>query len=171
MVANDDSALQTWIDHQAITDLLYRYSDIVTRGAWDEDASLFTDDAVVEIAAPFSVRLEGADAIRAWRAGTTALELLFHTTFSPAIRVLARDRATATSQTSEIVRGPAADGSGGPDAEPLNTVFRSIYYDDVVKVDGAWRFAHRRCRPIYLESGVVGGLTLAERATLARYPD
>jgi hypothetical protein len=171
VVANADSALQIVIDRQAITDLLYRYSDIVTRGAWDEDASLFVDDAVVEIAAPFRVRLEGADAIRAWRAGTDSLELLFHTTFSPSIRILASDRAYATSQTAEMVRGPAVNGSAGRDAQPMNTVFRSIYYDDIVRLDGAWRFAHRRCRPIYLESGALVGETLAARTTLARYPD
>jgi hypothetical protein len=158
------------IDRQAITDLLYRYSDIVTRGAWDEDASLFVDHAVVEIAAPFNVRLEGADAIRAWRAGTDALELLLHTTFSPSIRILGSDRAYATSQTAEMVRGPAVNGSAG-DAQTMNTVFRSIYYDDIVKLHGAWRFAHRRCRPIYLESSVLVGETLAARTSLERYPD
>jgi hypothetical protein len=171
VVATNDSALQLLIDHQAIMDLLYRYSDIVTRGAWDEDASLFAEDAVVEIAAPFSVRLEGADAIRTWRAGTDSLELLFHTTFSPSIRVLAGDRAYATSQTSEMVRGPAITEPARPDAEPLNTMFRSIYYDDIVKFDGAWRFAHRRCRPVYLESGALVGATLASRGTLERFPD
>jgi hypothetical protein len=171
VLASEESALQMVIDQQAIADLLYRYSDIVTRGAWDEDASLFVDHAVVAIAAPFSVRLEGADAIRAWRAGTDSLELLFHTTFSPSIRILANDRAYATSQTAEMVRGPAVDGSAGRDAQPVNTFFRSIYYDDIVKLDGAWRFAHRRCRPVYLESGVLVGETLAARATLERYPD
>jgi hypothetical protein len=171
VVANNDSTLQLLIDHQAITDLLYRYSDIVARAAWEEDASLFAEDAVVEIAAPFSVRLVGADAIRAWRAGTDSLELLFHTTFSPSIRVLAGDRAYATSQTSEMVRGPAVTESDEPDAQPMNTVFRSIYYDDIVKLDGAWRFAHRRCRPVYVESGALVGATLASRRTLQRFPD
>jgi hypothetical protein len=166
-----DESLQRLIDHQAITELLYRYSDVVTRGAWDEDASLFANDAVIEIAAPFNVRLEGADAIRAWRAGTESLELLFHTTFSPSIRILAGDHAYATSQTVETVRGLTSDGSNRPGEAAMNTVFRSIYYDEIVKQDGAWLFAHRRCRPVYLESGTLAGDTLAARTTLERYPD
>jgi hypothetical protein len=166
VAAMDDSALQAAIDRQSIADLLYRYSDIVTRGAWDEDVALFVDDAVVEIASPFDTRIEGQAAILEWRAGTASCELLFHITFSPSIRLLSSDRAQATSQTLEMVRGPAAAQS-----EPLNSVFRSIYYDDIVKLDEAWRFARRRCRPIYLEAGAVTGHTLAARTTLERFPD
>jgi SnoaL-like domain len=162
----DNSALQVLIDRQAITDLLYRYSDIVTRAAWDEDEALFVDDAVIEIAAPFDARIEGAEAIRAWRASTGSFEVLFHITFAPSIRHLTSDRAQVTSQSLEMVRGPAA-----AESEPLNSAFRSIYYDDIVKRDAAWQFARRRCRPIYVEPGAVAGQTLAVRATLKRFPD
>src|SRR5690349_10620186 len=135
MNAHDASPDDRWADHQAIVELLYRYSDIVTRGAWAEDAELFTAGAVVEIASPFDVKIAGADAICAWRAGSASLEFLMHTTFSPTVRFLDADRATATSQTREMVRGqsPAAD----PDAHALNTVFYSVYYDDIVNADGA----------------------------------
>ena len=136
-------------------------SDKSSNGRWADH------QAVVEIASPFDVKIEGADAICAWRAGSALLEFLMHTTFSPTVHFRDVDRATATSQTREMVRGPAR--VAGPDAHALNTVFYSVYYDDIVSANGAWRFARRRCRPIYLESGGLLGETLAPRSSLEQF--
>jgi hypothetical protein len=160
MGAIDDADLQGWLDKQVITDLLYRYSDIVTRGAWDEDRDLYTPDAVLEIASPFGTRVEGADAIRTFRAGTASFEFLRHTTYSPVVHLTHADHARVTSQTHEMVRNPAGE------REAMNAEFYSVYYDDVVRTDAGWRFAHRRCVPTYLVSGGLDGSTPAPRASL-----
>jgi hypothetical protein len=157
------------LDHLAIVDLLYRYSDSVTRGDLDRDEELFTPDAVIEIGAPFAARIEGSEAIARWRQGASAtLELLVHTTYSPVVRLLGPAHAEATSQTREMVR--RADGgaaaAGQPDAQ-TSFVFYSVYFDELVNVDGTWRFAHRRCQPIYLESGGLTGQLCVERSALA----
>jgi len=162
----DEFELRGCIDRQAIEDLLYRYSDIVTRGAWDEDESLFVPDAVLEIASPFDTRVEGAEAIRQYRAGTASFEFLIHTTFAPVIRLLAHDRAQATSQTHEMVRSLAGDATADGQPAALNAEFFSVYYDEILRINGDWRFAHRRCIPIYAESGALMGQALATRSSL-----
>ena len=155
------------MDLVAIEQLLYRYSDVVTRGVWAEDQALFVADAVLEIASPFDARVEGVQAILDYRKASARFEFLIHTTYSPAIRLLDPGHAKATSQTREMVRGRAAtsDAVTQP-ATPLNIEFYSVYYDDVVKVDGDWKFAHRRCQPIYMEAGGLSGQALIARPSL-----
>jgi hypothetical protein len=40
--------VEGWIDHTAIQDLIYRYSDAVTRADWDQCEVLFAPEAVRE---------------------------------------------------------------------------------------------------------------------------
>jgi hypothetical protein len=167
MSADAGSELQSWTDIVAIEQLLYRYSDVVTRGVWEEDEALFVADAVLEIGSPFDARVEGVEAILDWRRATARFELLIHTTYSPAVRLLDPSHAKATAQTREMVRSRAATSDA--DEEPaaaLNIEFSSVYYDDVVKVDGDWKFAHRRCQPIYMEAGALAGQVLVARSSL-----
>ena len=120
MTPIDESELRRCIDRQAIEGLLYRYSDIVTRGTWDEDETLFVPAAVLEIASPFDTRVEGGRRSGNTRTGTASFEFLIHTTFSPVIRLLAADRAQATSQTHEMVRGFASDATADGEPAALN---------------------------------------------------
>jgi hypothetical protein len=62
---------------------------------------------------------------------------------------------------------PAATAASEEDSG-LNVVFYSIYADDIVKVDGDWRFARRVARPIYMETGTLLGQVLTTRSTLAQ---
>jgi hypothetical protein len=62
---------------------------------------------------------------------------------------------------------PLTAAAEGPEAV-MNFVFYSVYFDKLVKIDGAWRFAHRACQPIYLESGGLTGQVCVPRSTLAR---
>jgi hypothetical protein len=144
------------LDHLAIVNLLHRYSDSVTRGDLDHDEELFTPDAVVEIGAPFGQGIEGAPAIRTWRtSASSAFALLIHTTYSEVVDLLGPTLAKATSQTREMVR--SAERAGSDEGAEMNVVFYSTYSDDVVKIDGEWKFAHRVCQPVYLESGGLHG--------------
>ena len=166
-VSNASSEPQAGVDLVAIEQLLYRYSDVVTRGAWDEDEALFVADAVLEIGSPFDARVEGVQAILDYRKASARFDFLIHTTYSPAIRLLGTGHAKATSQTREMVRDRAgtSDAAGEP-AAGLNIEFYSVYYDDVLKVDGHWKFAHRRCQPIYMEAGGLTGQALTARPSL-----
>jgi SnoaL-like domain len=55
---------QAWVDRQSIEDLIYRYADCVTRADWDQTEAVFAPNAIVEIAAPYDIKLEGAAEIR-----------------------------------------------------------------------------------------------------------
>ena len=158
------------LDQMQIVSLLHRYSDSVTRGDLDRDEELFTPDAVIEIGAPFDTRIEGSQAIRQWRTdASVALELLVHTTYSPVVHLLGPAQAEATSQTREMVRsgdpGAAVPGEGNVG---VNVVFYSVYFDDLVKVEGEWKFARRFCQPIYMESGGLTGQVCTARAAFVR---
>jgi hypothetical protein len=156
MSSGDDHSSTPTLDHVAIVNLLHRYSDSVTRGQLDRDEELFTPDAVVEIGEPFGQRIEGAGAIRQWRSRASAdFELLIHTTYSEVVELLGPTQAKVTSQTREMVR--SAEQAAVGEGIAMNLVFYSIYFDDLVKTDGVWKFARRVCRPIYLESGSLNG--------------
>jgi len=165
MASGDLSDIQSALDQLAIVNVLHRYSNFVTRADLDHDEELFTSDAVIEIRAPFDTRIEGSHAIKQWRTGASgALELLVHTTYSPVIQLLDATHAEATSQTREMVRSSdPGDGELG-----MNVVFYSVYSDDLVKVDGEWKFARRVCQPIYMESGGLTGQVCTARSALAQ---
>ena len=83
------------------------------------------------------------------------VELGFDTTQA---LMLAATRGEATSQAREMVRSDHGQPAGVEAARrPANLVFYSIYFDEVVKTDGVWRFARRTCRPIYIEEGGLTG--------------
>ena len=170
MSVGDLPDIATALDEVEIVNLLHRYSDSVTRGDLDRDEELFTPDAVIEIGAPFESRIEGSQAIRQWRIdASVALELLVHTTYSPVVHLLGPTHAEATSQTREMVRsGDAEAAVQGEGDIGVNVVFYSLYCDDLVKVEGEWKFARRVCQPIYMESGGLTGQVCTARAALAR---
>jgi hypothetical protein len=172
MSAVGDAEVREWIDRQAIEDLIHRYSDAVTRADWDQHEAVFAPDAILEVASPFDFRAEGARAIREQTSvGSAKLEFLIQTVDSSVIRLLGPDRAYATSTIHEMGRG-MSPGPTGEDADVwLNWEQYGVYYDDVVKLEGEWKFAHRFCQPIYyLGTDALTGEAIAARSSLARSP-
>jgi hypothetical protein len=46
-----------------------------------------------------------------------------------------------------------------------------VYYDDIVKIDGGWKFARRFCQPwYYVGDNAVPGDVIAARSSLIRTP-
>ena len=173
MSAAEQPELQSWIDRLAIQDLIYRYSDSVTRGDWDQNEAVFAADAAFEIImpAPFGIAIEGARAIRDYISGGSGLlELLIQTASNPVVCLTGPERATATTTIHELVRGmPSGTTANDPDT-PMNFEQYGVYYDEIVKIDGEWKFARRSFRSLYMESDGLDGETVAQRATLTHRP-
>jgi hypothetical protein len=162
----DDETLRTWIDRLEIIDLIHRYSNAVTRRAWGDVTPLFTADAVWE-SPEFGLHFDNPHDFVANLAGTPT-DVLIQTPHGPVVE-LDGERATACTTILELVAMAASIGAP-PDAanEPVNIRHVGLYLDDLARIDGAWRFTHRRFRPIYLERGVVTGTPLPIPAELAR---
>ena len=156
-----------WIEMFKIQQLIYRYFDSANRGDLETMRSLFADDAVWEEPL-FGLREESADAfVEFFRQATATAELLVLTPHCPAIRLLSAESARATTTLHELTRGTAVDdGSFGQKGAEVNFQHFGIYYDDIARIDGSWKFTHRLVVPIYLESGAVTGEVVSERASL-----
>jgi hypothetical protein len=165
----NSTELQQWIDRQAIMDLIYRYSDAVTRGDGEQLDSVFYDDSVLEIGPPFNLRHEGlADIRQLVIEGSTTLEFLVQTASCPVIKLLGPDRAQATTTIYEFLRGSStADSDMAEAGTAMNMGQYGVYFDDIVKIDGEWKFAHRLMRSIYLETGELTGNAMTPRSELA----
>jgi SnoaL-like domain len=166
----DLTQMQAWIDRLAITELINRYSDATTRADWDQLEAVFAPDAILEVASPFDFRAEGAANIRAtMSAGSDRLDFLIHRVDSIVIDLQSNERAEATSTFHEIGRGtsPNPDGTG---TDVLLDWFQyGVYYDDIVKLDGAWKFSRRYGQPLlYVGDNAVPGDRIAVRTELVR---
>jgi hypothetical protein len=79
------------------------------------------------------------------------------------------DRARATTTIHEMNRGKHPMSSALGDAgTPINVDMYGIYYDDVARIDGAWRFTHRLFVPFYMTQGAVTGDVTTVRSELSR---
>ena len=147
----DDAELRDWVDRQAIAALIYRYSDAVTRADWDQLEGVFAPDATLVVSDLFGFRGDGASDIRQQMSqGSTRLDFLIHDVASIVIDLQSPDSAQATSSAHEMVRG-MVPGLGGNDPEMfINFDHYCLYYDDIVKIDGEWKFAYRFAQPLYV---------------------
>jgi hypothetical protein len=92
-------------------------------------------------------RLESARGIRAAIAERTAtVELFVQKAHGTVVSLIDDDHARATSTIEGLAR---VDGQG----------FRNygVYYDELVRTDEGWRFAHRYLQNVYVESAPLGG--------------
>jgi hypothetical protein len=157
-----------WVERLAIADLINRYSHTVTRADWDQMEAAFAPDAIWESPA-LGMRFESAGEFREHMARTTGYDLLIQTAHSPVIRFLDPGRAQATTTVHELVRGQRhVDTPLGKAGTPLNIEQYGIYYDDVVKTDGEWKFTHRLFMPVYTRTDFVTGEVLTPRFALSR---
>lgn len=163
--------VQQWIDKCAIQELIYRHSDGVNRGDLAAVRSAYADDARWEIPL-FGFRSDTADEfIEFLRVTTATAELLVQTPHCPVITLLDRDAARATTTVHEFTRGTAAeDGPFGPAGTETSEQHYGIYYDEVARLAGEWKFTHRVFVPTYLEPGYGTGHVLIERARLLSAP-
>jgi hypothetical protein len=151
-----EESTRAWIDRLEVVDLIHRYSNAVTRRAWDEVEALFVPDAVWE-SPEFGLRFERAHDFVASLAEAST-EVLIQTPHGPVVELVDGDHATATTTILELVRmGAALTSSPGVSGDPVNITHYGLYLDEVARVDGAWRFTHRQFRPIYVDGESVTG--------------
>jgi hypothetical protein len=115
------------------------------------------------------MRFEGARTFRDYLADTTGYDLLIQTAHQPVIRFAGPEQAQATTTVHELMRGESqTDSALGQAGTPVNAEQYGIYYDDVAKLDGVWKFTHRLFVPVYLQSDCVTGQVLTPRSSLLR---
>jgi len=163
-----DAELRQWLDRVAIQELIYRYSDAVTRADWQQCEAVFVPDALWE-APLLGLRYGSRDAFLTTLRETTTFDLLIQTPHSPVITLTGPDQATATTTIHEMNRGVTQNDSElGASGSELNIDTYGIYYDDVARIDGEWKFTHRLFVPFYLSTGSVTGDVMTPRSDLAR---
>jgi hypothetical protein len=157
-----------WIERLAIADLIYRYSDAVTRADWDQMEEVFAPDSIWESPA-LGMRFESARTFRDYLADTTGSDLLIQTAHPPVIRFVGPGQATTTTTVHELIRGEALAGTTlGEAGTPINTEQYGIYHDEVAKLDGEWKFTHRLFVPVYRQNDCLTGEVLTPRSSLLR---
>ena len=125
----------------AIHQLLGRYGHLIDGRRWDEFALLFTADASIDyIGGTGRVERTGRDAITAWFRDVG-------------------DQHPPAHHVTNIVVDDRADREGPVDVHSKfiapftrsehvpKRLYGGDYHDVVVRVDGRWRFAHKRCVP------------------------
>jgi len=155
------SEVQEWLDRQAILDLIHRYSDSITRGDYERTAAVFAPDAVWE-EPQAGLRFETAgEFIEFLAAGTTSTEVLIQTPHSPVVELVGAGKAKATTTIHEFGRGVVtAEYMFGGVGTELNFDRYGIYYDQLAKFDGEWKFTHRIWSAFFTSTDcVVGGIS------------
>jgi ketosteroid isomerase-like protein len=161
-----ETELREWLDRLAIQDLIYRYSDAVTRADWPQCEAVFAPDALWE-SPPLGLRYESRDSFLETLRATTNYDLLIQTPHSSVITLAGADQAHATTTIHEMNRGVTDTKSElGDSGTEINVDTYGIYYDDVARIDGEWKFTHRLFMPFYLESACVTGDVLTQRSKL-----
>jgi ketosteroid isomerase-like protein len=158
---------QQWADKLAIQELIYRYSDAVTRGDLEAMRSVFASDAIWE-SPLFGLRYESARAFcDHFAESTTTVDLLIQTAQNPVVQLVDDDTARATTTIFELTRGTLAlDGAFGAQGDSINFADYGVYYDDVAKRNGQWLFTHRLFVPFYVEQGAARGELPTNRSSL-----
>src|ERR1700760_4355222 len=110
-----ESEVRQWLDRLAIQDLIYRYSDAVTRADWTQCESVFTPDALWE-SPGLGLRFDSREAFLETLRATTTYDLLIQTPQAPVVTLTDADHATATTTIHEMNRGLVAMASELGDA-------------------------------------------------------
>jgi ketosteroid isomerase-like protein len=155
-MGGDVSDVEEWIDRLAIQDLVVRYSDAATRGDWDAFEAVWAEDAVWEVGPPVDTRVVGARAIRDdVAASLDRAEVLAQMTHGAVVTLLGDGRATSTTTIHALARTGAH-----------HVVNLGVYYDELAKLDGEWRFTRRRLQPVYSDTSPLPGVVPISRAEL-----
>jgi hypothetical protein len=155
------SDVDAWLDTVAIQDLVVRYSDAATRGAWDEFEAVWTADGVWDVRPPVGTHIVGIDAIMAdVKALLNAEDFFVQMTHGSVVTLLGNDRARSTTTIHALARREGHH----------NVTNYGVYYDDLVKVDGTWKFARRSLQPVYMDTSPLPGIAPITRAELGSLP-
>ena len=143
----DDEA-RTWIDKLAIREVISTYTSAASRGDWDQLESTFLPDARWVLGPPLDVELVGPRAIRDQLARQIDHQDFFlQMTHDSVVTLLGPDSATAITTIHALAR---QEGQ-------VQITSYGIYYDELTRVDGAWRFALRRLQPVFMDTGDLVG--------------
>jgi ketosteroid isomerase-like protein len=153
--ASDDVARA--VDELAIRGLIARWSDASTRGDWDAFEALCTPDTIWDQDAPIDKRIVGARAIRENVEGSLPLmDFFLQMPQTSVVDVLGDDRATARTMIHAV--GRRGD---------LSFTNYGMYYDELAKIEGEWKFAVRRLVLVYSDPTPHVGTAYKTRAELA----
>ena len=148
--------IDAWIAKQAVRELVDRYCDAINRGDWDRYQETFAPDAVWEAPA-LDMRLEGAAAIRETVSSLTAsADVYLQTPAAVVVTLVGTDRATVSSTVREQIRTSADAGM----------LMLGVYDDEVARIDGAWKFARRSFKLVYMEGIPMTGSAMTARSDL-----
>ncbi len=146
-----------WMDKLAIREVIERYTSAATRGDWDGFEELWTDDAVWLVGHPVNSRVQGAGAIKEELMATLENQDFFiQMTHDPVITLEGEGRASATTLIHALAR---------LEGHHQVTNF-GIYSDELVKIDGSWRFSRRTQQPVYIDTSPLPGQPFVSRADL-----
>ena len=161
MAHQRDGENEAWLDRLAIQDVIVRYSDAATRGSWDEFEALWMPEAVWEVGPPIDTRIVGVRAIRDdVTASLGAVDFFVQMTHGSVVTLLGDGRASATTTIHALARRRGHH-------EVTNY---GVYYDELVKAHGTWKFARRRLQPVYTDTSPLPGVAPITRAELAALP-
>jgi hypothetical protein len=156
---NVDVETGEWLDRLEIQDLIHRYSDGVTRADWQQCEAVFAPDATWESSA-LGIRCEDRASFMEILRATSSHDLLIQTPHSSVITLIDAQHARSTTTIHEFIREAAAAEN--------NLEHYGIYFDDLARVDGRWRFTHRVFQLIYVGRGCVTGDLVTPRSALLR---
>ena len=125
-------------DHAEIMMLSGRYSQGVDLGEVETWRSVWTDDGIMEMESA-GMKLTGDDL---WAVPANRDPAAPQTRHRASSFVINGDGDAATmSSYVTVVIVPAADDSSG---DPARVGFHGRYQDELRRVDGAWKIAHRK---------------------------
>jgi SnoaL-like protein len=126
--------LREWLDRLAVQDLIYRYSDAVTRADWQQCEAVFAPDAIWE-SPILGLRYESRALFLEILRATSTHDLLIQTPHSSVIELMGADRARATTTIHQFARGVGvADTALGEAGAESNFEQYGIYFDDSRKL-------------------------------------
>jgi SnoaL-like protein len=167
-VAELEVKLREWLDRLAILDLIHRYSDAVTRADWQQCEAVFAPDVIWE-SPILGMRHESRASFLEILKATSQYDLLIQTAHSSVVTLTGADRAHATTTIHELTRGVGvADTALGEVGAASNFEQYGVYFDDLARINGEWRFTHRMFVPICVCQGCVKGDLLTPRSALLR---
>ena len=132
----DRTAVRRLVDKDEIVDLVHRYSYYVDHNYYDDIASLFTEDCVVDYGPGVGPPIHGRRAFRAMFGTGRGFVVTSHHNANVLISFEGDDRASV--RTSLYAWHETSQGT--------NPVMWGAYYDVVVRTPEGWRFAQRELR-------------------------
>jgi hypothetical protein len=167
-VAKTEGEVREWLDRLAIQDLIHRYSDAVTRADWLQCEAVFAVDVIWE-SPILGMRYESRTSFLETLRATSSYDLLIQTPHSSVVTFAGTHQAHATTTIHEFIRGMAiAETTLDVTGAESNFEQYGIYFDDLARIDGSWKFTHRLFVPVYVGRNCVTGDVLTQRSALLR---